>query len=136
MNSLLFPHTGDVLTASIKSGPSLLYLCVPLYKWSCYPPILFSIQPFTMFGKVLVFLLLSANLNALPTEVENSEVAQKVAGRIEFLEMELQSMYDRNGDSKDILQAENELSTLYNEEERSIICAGCKFIPFIAVPLH
>ena len=81
-----------------------------------------------MFGTVLVFLLLSANLNAQPTEVENSEVAQKVAGRIEFLEMELQSMYDRNADSEDILEAENQLSTLYNEEESRFICTPCKIV--------
>ena len=86
---------------------------------------MFSIQTFTMFGTVLVFLLLSATLNAQPTEVE---VAQEIEGRIEFLEMELQSMYDRNGDSEDVLKAEKELSTLYNEEERSIICLGCKFV--------
>ena len=80
-----------------------------------------------MFGTLLVFLLLSANLNAQPTEVENSEVAQKVAERIEFLEMELQTMYDRHADSEDILEAQNQLSTLYSEQEReSLICTGCK----------
>ena len=83
-----------------------------------------------MFGTVLVFLLLSVTLNAQPTEVE---VAQEIEGRIEFLEMELQAMYDRNADSEDVLKAEKELSTLYNEQDRSIICIGCKFIcvPFI-----
>ena len=82
-----------------------------------------------MFGTVLVFLLLSANLNAQPTEVDNSVEEREIAAEITLLELELQSMYDRNADSEDVQKVENRLSDLYNQDEqRGIKSLACKFL--------
>ena len=81
-----------------------------------------------MFGTVLVFLLLSANLNAQPTE-DNSVEVREIAAEITLLELELQSMYDRNAAPEDVQKVENRLSDLYNQDEqRGIKSLACKFL--------
>ena len=83
-----------------------------------------------MFGTVLLFLLLSANLNAQPAEVDSSVEEREMSDRIQtLLELEAQSLYDRNTDVEDTLEIENQLSNLYNrEEERGIRCTACKLV--------
>ena len=91
-----------------------------------------------MFVTVLVALLLVANLNAQPAEVDNSVEEREMAAEMTLLELELQSMYDRNADSGDILEAENQLSNLYyqEDEERQLRCSACRNVaclPFVCI---
>ena len=87
-----------------------------------------------MFGTVLV-LLLAANLNAQPAEDYSVEARETAAAEITLLELELQSMYDRNAAPEEIVEGENQLSDLYNQDEdrNKLIAIGCKIFcaPFI-----
>ena len=77
-----------------------------------------------MLGTVLVFLLLSENLNAKFIEEADSVEA---ARRISLLEDELQSLYDRNSTHSDIIaELEGNLSNLYNGEDMEEGRAGKK----------